>query len=175
MVQLWLGILMLAVGAILMCFGGYQATEGWKKIHPTPESIRQQQQLEESKKQTSLLEKMQRISETDNEKLMQEYPLGYILFAIKDNHEIIGKQSQQEWEIDWNSARILALDEKQISFMLPNMRSNDGESGFAGNTVSVPREKDVVPVIKAFGVEIFSGILVDDSSGIICIIGLKGL
>ncbi len=140
---------------------------------PSSENI-QQQLLEENKKQTDLLEKMQRISETDNAKLMEEYPLGYILFAIKDDYEIIGKKSQQEWEIDWNSARILALHEKQILFMSPTMHSNDGKREISSNKLGISREKGVASLIKAFGIEIFSGVLVDDNSGIVCIIGLKG-
>jgi hypothetical protein len=133
--------------------------EGQIKDLPSSENI-QQQILEENKKQTDLLEKMQRISETDHGKLMQEYPLGYILFAIKDKHEIIGKQSQQEWEIDWNSARILALDEKQILFILPNMRSNDGKRELGSNTVAISKEKGIALVIRAFGVVVLNVLLV---------------
>ncbi len=173
---IWVGFIGLVTCCLWLCLFLQKGVSKELKIEqPTfSEENIQQQLLEENKKQTDLLEKMQRISKTDNEKLMQEYPLGYILFAIKDNHEIIGKQSQQEWQIDWNSARILVLDEKQILFMLPNMRSNDGKREISSNEVGISREKGIAPLIKAFGVEIFSGVLVDDNSGIVCIIGLKG-
>jgi hypothetical protein len=161
---IWVGFIGLVICCLWFCLFLQQKVS---------ENI-QQQLLEENKKQTDLLEKMQRISETDNAKLIEEYSLGYILFAIKDNYEIIGKKSQQEWEIDWNSARILALDEEHILFMSPTMHSNDGKREISSNRMGISREKGIAPLIKAFGVEIFSGVLVDDNSGIVCIIGLKG-
>ena len=179
-----IGIAVFSILAFLCTYGNYhfgrqsQALKDKGFIKTQEEVLTKQNDLLENQQTTiskldELREKMLHVSETDHEKLMQDYPLGYILFAIKDKHEIIGKQSQQEWEIDWNSARILALDEKQISFILPNMLSNDGERELGINTVTISREKGVVSLIKAFGVEIFSGVLVDDNSGIVCIIGLK--
>ncbi|HIJ53406.1 MAG TPA: hypothetical protein HPP66_09675 [Planctomycetes bacterium] len=172
-----IGIAVFSILTILCTYGNYHFGRQSQALKDKVSTQIQEKVLENQQTTNSklgkLLEKMQHVSETDHEKLMQEYPLGYILFAIKDKHEIIGKQSQQEWEIDWNSARILALDEKQILFSLPNMRSNDGERKFGTNTVTISREKGIALVIKAFGVEIFSGVLVDDSSGIVCIIGLK--
>ena len=173
---IWVGFIGFVSCSLWLClFLQQRVSKELKLEQPTfSEENIQQQLLEENKKQTDLLEKMQHVSETDNAKLMEEYPLGYILFAIKDDYEIIGKNSQQEWQIDWNSAGILALDEKQILFMSPTMHSNDGKCEISSNKVGISREKGIAPKIKAFGIEIFYGVLVDDNSGIVCIIGLKG-
>lgn len=134
--------------------------------------------LEETKKQTRLLEQMRRIDETEHEKLIRDYPLGYLLFAIKGGDEILTQstnQLQKEWKVDWNSARIIEINEKQISLMPPGLHAKDGKRGIAGNIVIVSRrEGSISPVLKIFGIELFCGVLVDDSTGIICLIGLKG-
>lgn len=138
----------------------------------------QKEMLEEAKKHTRLLEQMRRIDETEHEKLIRDYPLGYLLFAIKGGDEILTQstnQLQKEWRVEWNSARIISIDEKQISLMPPGLYAKDGKRAIVGNIVSTSRkEGSVSPVLKIFGVELFCGVLIDDSTGIICLIGLKG-
>jgi len=138
----------------------------------------QEEMLEETKKHTRLLEQMRRIDETEHEKLIRDYPLGYLLFAIKDGDEIITQSTnrlQKEWRVEWNNARIIAIDEKLIALMPPGLYAKDGKRAIVGNIVGTSRkEGSASPVIKAFGIELFCGVLIDDSTGIICIIGLKG-
>lgn len=83
---------------------------------------------------------------------------------------------QKEWKVDWNSAKIIKIDEKQITLMPPGLYAKDGKRAIAGNIIVISRkEGSFTPVLKAFGIELFCGVLVDDSTGIICLIGLKGL
>lgn len=144
----------------------------------TSEQI-QEKILEETKKHTRLLEQMQHLDKTNHEKLIRDYPLGYLLFAIKSGDEILTQstnQLQKEWKVDWNSAKIIEIDEKQITLMPPGLYAKDGKRAIAGNIIGISRrEGSFRPVLKAFGIELFCGVLVDDSTGIICLIGLKGL
>lgn len=120
---------------------------------------------------------MQLLDETNHEKLIQTYPLGYVLFAIIDGDDIITQSTnrlQKGWRVDWNCAKIITINENQISLMTPSFYSKDGERVISGNIVGVSRkEGSVSPVYKMFGIELFCGVLVDDSSRIVCLIGLK--
>jgi len=142
-----------------------------------PTKKNQEKILEETKKQTHLLERMQQIDETEHEKLIQTYHLGYVLFAIIDGDEIITQSTnrlQKGWRVAWNSAKIVTINEKRISLMHPGFYSKDSKRAIVGNIIGIPRKKGTVnPVIKAFGIELFCGVLVDDSTGIICLLGLK--
>lgn len=65
----------------------------------------QQEILQETKKQTLLLEQMQLLDEANHEKLIKEYPLGYVLFAIRDKDTIVTQSTdrlQKGWRVDWN-------------------------------------------------------------------------
>lgn len=137
----------------------------------------QEKILEENRYQTRLLEEMQVLDETNHEKLIQTYPLGYALFAIIDGDEIITQSTNRlhkGWRVDWNCAKIITINENQISLITPSFYSKDGERVISGNIVGVSRKEGTAnPVIKAFGIELFCGVLVDDSSRIVCLIGLK--
>lgn len=126
----------------------------------------------------TLLEKMQRIDETDHEKLIKEYPLGYVLFAIRDSDMIVTASTnrlQKEWRVDWNRAKIVQINEKMITFIHPAFYSKDGKRSIVENIIGIARkERTVRPVIKAFGIELFYALLIDDTNGIICLLGLKG-
>ena len=117
------------------------------------------------------------IDKTNHNKLIQTYPLGYVLFAIKNGEEIITQSTsrlQKEWIVDWNSAKVITINENQISIMHPSFYSKDGERSIFGNIITASRTKrSINPVFKMFGIELFYGILTDDSNGIICLIGLK--
>lgn len=137
----------------------------------------QQEILQETKKQTLLLEQMQLLDEANHEKLIKEYPLGYVLFAIRDKDTIVTQSTdrlQKGWRVDWNSAKVVTINENQISIMHPGFYSKDGKRSIVGNIVGASRKIRIVnPVYKMFGIELFCGILADDSDGIICLLGLK--
>lgn len=58
--------------------------------------------------------------------------------------------------------------------MHPGFYSKDGKRSIVGNIVGASRKIRIVnPVYKMFGIELFCGILADDSDGIICLLGLK--
>lgn len=120
---------------------------------------------------------MQLLDETNHEKLIQTYSLGYVLFAIKDGDKIITQSTnrlQKGWRADWNSAKIITINENHISLMPPDLYSKDGKRAIVGNIVGISRKKgNISPIFKMFGIELFCGVLADDSAGIICLIGLK--
>ncbi len=133
--------------------------------------------LLEEKKQTRLLEQMKLHDETNHEILIQTYPLGYVLFAIKNGEEIITQSTnrlQKRWRVDWNDAKVITINENWISIMHPGFYSKDGKRGIVGNIIGASRKKrNINPVFKGFGLELFYGILADDSDGIICLLGIK--
>jgi hypothetical protein len=151
--------------------------EGQIKDLPSSENI-QQQILEEEKKQTRLLEQMKLLGETNHEKLIQTYPLGYVLFAIKNDEVIFTRSTtdrlQKGWKVDWNDTKVITINENYISIMHPGFYSKDGKRTIAENIIGASRKKrNINPVHKGFGLELFFGILADDSDGIIGLLGIK--
>ena len=136
-----------------------------------------QEILQEEKKQTRLLEQLKLHDETNHEKLIQTYPLGYVLFAIKNGEEIITQSTnrmQKGWRVDWNDAKVITINENWISIMHPGFYSKDDKRALVGNIIGASRKKrNINPVYKMFGLELFCGILADDSDGIICLLGIK--
>jgi len=102
--------------------------------------------------------------------------LGYVLFAIKNDEEIITHTSrlQKGWRVDWNDAKVITINENDISIMHPGFYSKDGKRTIAKNIIGTSRNKrNINPVHKGFGLELFFGILADDIDGIICLLGIK--
>ncbi len=146
--------------------GQSESTEFQKKI------------LQEEKKQTRLLEEMKRLDVTNHKKLIQTYPLGYVLFAIKNDEVIFTRSTtnrlQKGWKVDWNDTKVIAINENYISIMHPGFYSKDGKRTIAENIIGASRKKrNINPVHKGFGLELFFGILADDSDGIIGLLGIK--
>jgi hypothetical protein len=137
----------------------------------------QQKILQHEIKQTRLLEQMKLLDVKNHEKLIQTYPLGYVLFAIKNDEEIITYSTnrlQKGWRVDWNDAKVVTINENQISIIHPGFYSKDGKRAIVGNIIGASRKKRNINLVsKGFGLELFCGILADDSDGIICLLGIK--
>ena len=66
---------------------------------------------------------MDLINYTNHDELSKKYPLGYVLFPTDYTKEVIQYDSpvSQRFSIAWDSAKIISIDDKNISLILPNM------------------------------------------------------
>jgi hypothetical protein len=160
----------------------------------------QQQLLDESATQLNLqketirlLKEMTYLDQTSHEALMQKYPLGYAMFAIKNGDQIITLDKDrlgERFTIDWNEAKIIEINKDKIFMKLP--RLIDKASGAAllynddkydreiyTNVLSVgqwvfPRKLGVMGgTIYLGNTEIRSELLVDNNNEIIMVLGFK--
>ena len=177
-----IGIAVFSILTILCTYGNYhfgRQSQALKDKESTQiqEKVLENQQTTNSKLD-KLLEKMQHVSETNHEKLIQTYPLGYVLFAIKNDEVIFTRSTtnrlQKGWKVDWNDTKVITINENYISIMHPGFYSKDGKRTIAENIIGASRKKrNINPVHKGFGLELFFGILADDSDGIIGLLGIK--
>lgn len=78
----------------------------------------------EIKKQTRLLEEMQRIDKTNYKTLLQKYPLGYALFAFEEGDENVLmciNRLYDRFEMNWERAKIVELTKDRISIRPPTL------------------------------------------------------
>ncbi len=132
---------------------------------------------EEDKGPSRLIKEMQYIDETYRKELMQHYPLGYTLFAVKDGEKIITlskNQSQQRCILDWDNAEIADLTDSHINIMFPSLYDNKNGNIFTRLNLFVPRKAGIVhSTFKIHNLRIVTESLIDSNEGIICLLGLK--
>ena len=123
-----------------------------------------------------LLTKMNKIEGDNYTELIAKYPLGYILFSIDHRNIIIPNSSVllKDYEIDWNSAKVLSISEDEIIIRLPNFIQTKNNVSF--NDVT-SRGKRIIGVLgnppDIHGTKIVTELLEDTKEGIIAIIGFK--
>lgn len=69
----------------------------------------------------------------DPQKLLQKYPLGYVIFEIDYKSEVIPYKSLsllKQYDIAWNTAAIIQNTKDQITLRLPDIKRTDGTLGF---------------------------------------------
>jgi hypothetical protein len=132
--------------------------------------------------QNLLLEQMMgNIYLNDHNKYIQEYTLGYALFGINSTNEIITLhkntlEKEKEWEFIWYNAKITTLNAKNIFFRPPSIRSSDGNIFLGTTDATISRENPGDMLLfdgQIVGINVFGRVLVDNSTGIICVIGIK--
>jgi len=136
-------------------------------------------QTEEAKKQTHLLEQMQRTEQADHDEFTREYGLGYALFAVKDGREIITldtKRLEHRLHVNWADAKIAKLTDESITIQLSNLFDRKyGNSIRMPFGLSISRKADNIPGPRLIigGVEVTTKLLYDDGKDIICLIGFR--
>jgi hypothetical protein len=160
----------------------------------------QQQLLDESATQLNLqketirlLKDMTVLDQTNNEALMQKYPLGYAMFAIKNGDQIITLDKDrlgERFTIDWNEAKIIEINKNNIKIKFPRLIDKVSGAAIIYNDDKFDREKyaSVLAVgiwsyprkLGVTGGSIYLGnteirveILVDNNSELIMVLGFK--
>ena len=142
-----------------------EISQQWKDI------LRQQEDIK-----NILLTKMNKIESDNYTELIAKYPLGYVLFSIDHRNIIIPNSSVllKDYEIDWNSAKILSISEDEISIRLPTIiQTKKNISLFEVTFVG----KRIIGVfdhpMNIMGTKIVAELLEDTKEGIIALIGFK--
>jgi hypothetical protein len=155
------------ISSILSYFSG--ATKGNQDLMLTKQDIT-------NKKIDTLQESMQRLDITNKDKLFLKYPEGYFIFAIDDTGLITPNKSQlrSEYDIDWTSARIMEIDEKNIKMALPNIKSKKYGSVLRTTTFTIGRTIGGIRIGPRLGdLQIMAEVLFDNTREIICVLGFK--
>lgn len=78
-----------------------------------------------------LLAQIGELDKDNRSYLLENYPLGYCLFAINQKEMIIPYNSKLEldYKLDWNSARVIELSNDKLIIKLPNIQGkHDGNT-----------------------------------------------
>ena len=89
----------------------------------------QEEILEETKKHTRLLEQMRRIDETEHEKLIRDYPLGYAMIALSGDKNIVLPYTDK-FETDWDNIKVYKDDKNIVWIDIPYLRDKRLNSQF---------------------------------------------
>lgn len=124
----------------------------------------------------ALQRQMNHIDMSCHQQLIQNYPLGYALFTIVGNDEIVTHSTnrmQEGWNIDWNDARVVSIDNELIMLRPPNLFSKQGNNVVTDNVFGAKRREGYATRILGTPMEVYIGVLSDKPNGIICFIGWK--
>lgn len=125
------------------------------------------------------LEELRDYDEKNYGELIRKYPLGWIYFVINEKQkQIISKDRTHlstDYEVDWNSARILELSSQRIIFETPTILHKPTGNFFSGNRSIAGRVvgRPYKVGISMRGVRMWFELLVDDREKLIWLIGFR--
>ena len=119
---------------------------------------------------------MKTIETTRHSELILKYPLGYCLFAIDHKKIIIPYNSGFElnYEMNWDNARVLELNSKEIVIKLPDIYDLDFGNKFTNPTLKLPRQIGFsIIIFDIRGKQMISEVFTEDEYGIIAVLGFR--
>ena len=143
-----------------------------QSIQKTAETI---QETAEKTKQL-LLQQLKEANSINNPRLMEEYPLGYCLFAVDHKRIIIPYKShfESDYEIDWTTAEITKLTSEKVVIRLPKIHDKVDHIEIKGIAVATSRQVGAVKKhFGGYGPQIFTEVVANDEKGVIIALGFK--
>lgn len=159
------------------------------KAEPASRAIQEEilektnKQTEEAKKQTRLLERLEKTELADHGNFIKEYELGYALFAVEDGRKIIKGRDTEELEkrmyVNWTDTKITEFTDESITIQLSNLinRRSGGSRIMMPFGLSIRRKTDNKSGGRLIidGIEVSTKLLYDDGKDIICLVGFRDI
>ena len=137
-----------------------------------------------SHKQTqTIVDKAVMIGKLDQKRLLQSYPLGYVIVTIDYSGVITphGSRLNRECEIQWETANVVEMNERAMIFQMPDMTCEPGYSVTA-TTITIPRNSQGKAFRTPIGIVIsdpfiqsYVEVLVDSDDGWVLVLGYREL
>jgi hypothetical protein len=127
----------------------------------------------------TLQESVNNIIKTQHHKLMKKYPDGYVIFIINNRREVIIPENSsfyngQIFELNWNTARAVKLDRKEIVLRLPNILDKEKNVELVDVDSASKRKVGILgKPLRILGFAITTELLVTNNEGVICLIGFR--
>ena len=94
---------------------------------------------EKGRRMAVVLKEMAKIEKEQSKELSKNFPKGYQLFTILDEKIIPSKFSDKDININWESAKILDINKKNVTIQLPDAKLS-GNNILIGNKVTIKNE-----------------------------------
>lgn len=124
-----------------------------------------------------LIKDMQNIDTVYSKDLLKLYPLGYTLFSIEKGAEIVVMDKERLKDkliITWDGSEVTDWTDKHLSITVTALYDIETGNIFKNPGIIIPRKTGTAYQAQSIGkLKIFTETIVDDSEGLICLIGLK--
>ena len=142
--------------------------------------LQEEARIDRQNKHKELLSKISSIEATEQTELLQTFPQGYILFAIDHEEHIVPYTSKlkSDYKVNWNKAKVIELTSNKVEVQLPDIYRNKDDPVIINCQGATARyigykQRGRILTIDAGNLGIVLGILSDDDSGIIIVLGFQ--
>lgn len=142
--------------------------------------LQEEAKIDRQNKHKELLSKISSIDAREQTELLQTFPQGYILFGIDHEEHIVPYTSKlkSDYKVNWNKAKVIQVSSNKVEVQLPDIYRNKDDpviidcQGGTARYIGY-KQRGRIFTIDAGNLGIVLGILSDDDSGIIIVLGFQ--
>jgi hypothetical protein len=166
----------------LLIFAGFAywtySSYSKKLLHDQQSAAQEQQFADQQKKIEAITDLLKDQDKFRPERILERYPLGYVIYELNYSNQVFpyAKRLLEGYNIDWKSAQILDVSEKDVTIQLPHISNPEKDISFHANTITLGKQIGAgaaAGVLRIQEVDQFVELVAIRETGYVFLIGFK--